>query len=208
MIVDEKAQIYNKLSSFYDKLFFVLKPGHKRAGEYIKEQGIEDVLEVGVGTGLTFSHYAPGTRVIGGDMSLGMLEGAKKKISGFPHLSIELKQLDAQNMDFDDNQFSCTYAPSLLSVVPNPKKLLHEMLRVTKVGGKVIVISHFQGDRKQDALFSKAANPLTQRLFGFRTDLSMELIDQLENAKVVAVEKVNPVGPYYLSHMVILEKTS
>lgn len=198
--------VYDNLSTFYDKIFFVLIPGHKKAGAYIKEENIKDVLEVGIGTGLTLPHYANGVKIMGADMSPQMLNGAKKRLPDFPHLDVELKEMDAQELTFENDQFSCTYAPSLMTVVPDPKKLLKEMIRVTKPGGKVIVISHFEGKRLQDKLFSRAAAPLTKRLFGFRMDLKLDIFDQAEGAKVLLRKKVNPVGPYCLSHMVVLEK--
>jgi phosphatidylethanolamine/phosphatidyl-N-methylethanolamine N-methyltransferase len=198
--------VYDNLSVFYDKIFFLLVPGHKKAGAYIKEANIKNVLEVGIGTGLTLPHYAPGVKIMGVDMSSQMLKGAHKRLPDFPELDVELKEMDAQELTFDDNSFSCTYAPSLMTVVPDPKKLLKEMIRVTKPGGKVIVISHFEGKRMQDKLFSKAAAPLTKRLFGFRMDLKLDIFDQAEGAHVVLKRKVNPAGPYCLSHMVVLEK--
>lgn len=208
MVIDEKAQIYNKLSSFYDKMFFVLKPGHTKVGQYLKDNNIKNILEVGIGTGLTFEHYAPGTKIHGVDMSRGMLDGAEAKIDDYQQLQITLEQMDAQALKFEDNSFECTYAPSLLSVVPQPQKLLDEMLRVTKVGGKVIIVSHFQESGTADALFSKVSTPVTLRLFGFRTDMGFDIIEKLPNAKVLHKEKVNPVGPFCLSHLVILEKTA
>lgn len=208
MITEEKAQIYNNLSSFYDKIFFVLKPGHKKVGVYLKEHQIQEVLEVGVGTGLTFEHYSPGTKVLGVDMSRGMLDGAQKKLSFFPELDIELRQMDAQNMDLPDESFECTYAPSLLTVVPEPKKLLSEMIRVTKIGGKIILVSHFQGNAFRDEMATTLSNFLTQKLFGFRMDLSIGIFDEFQNIRLTHIEKVNPVGPFFLSHMVIIERTS
>lgn len=198
--------VYDNLSTFYDKLFFVLIPGHKKAGAYIKQEEIKDVLEVGIGTGLTLPHYAPGVKIMGIDMSAQMLNGARKRLPEFPHLSVELKEMDAQELVFDDNSFSCTYAPSLMTVVPDPNKLLTEMIRVTKPGGKVIVISHFEGKRVQDRLFGRAVAPFTKKLFGFRMDLKLDIFDQAKGAQVVMKKKVNPVGPYCLSHMVVLEK--
>lgn len=198
--------VYDNLSSFYDKIFFVLKPGHKTAGSYIKDHKINDVLEVGIGTGLTLGHYAPDVKLVGIDMSPEMLKGAEKRLTQYPHMNVELKEMDALKLTFKDNSFSCTYAPSLMTVVPDSKKLLAEMIRVTKPGGKIIVISHFQGKRVQDKAFSIVAAPLTKRLFGFRMDLKLDVFEDNKDAKVIHKEKVNPIGPYCLSHMVVLEK--
>ncbi len=201
-----KEKIYNLLSSFYDKLFFVLKPGHSQAGRYLTNEKTKQVLEVGVGTGLTFEHYAAGTNITAVDLSQGMLSKAEQKVADFPQLKIQLQVMDAQKLEFADNQFECSYAPSLLSVVPQPQKLISEMIRVTRPGGKIIIISHFEGNRSQDQLASRLLGPLTQRLFGFRMDLKTQLIEKTEGAQLVFKKKVNPVGPYHLSHLVVLEK--
>ena len=202
----ENADVYDKLCAFYDKMFFCLIPGHKKAGRYIKKNSLKNVLEVGFGTGLSLKHYSPGTKVTGIDMSSGMLAVADKKLSVYPSLEVELKEMDAQNLEFKDGQFDCTYAPSLLSIVPNPGKLMKEMIRVTRKGGKIIVISHLQKPGLADALFSKVSTPLTLKLFGFRTDLPSDILDNVEGTKVVEKKQVNRVGPFHLSHLVILEK--
>jgi phosphatidylethanolamine/phosphatidyl-N-methylethanolamine N-methyltransferase len=206
LIQEKTTTIYNTLSSFYDFIFFVLIPGHKKVGRFLKENEIKQVLEVGVGTGLTFGHYPEGTELIGVDMSAGMLEVAENRKKERPDMKIELRQGDALDLPFADNSYECCYAPSLLTVVPHPKQLLKEMIRVTKPGGYIVIISHFEGDRKRDAMFTKMADPLTRRLFGFRMDLKLRLLDQCSNVDVVVREKVNPVGPFALSHLLILKK--
>lgn len=208
MTQDKATSIYNTLSGFYDFIFFVLIPGHKKVGKFLKEKNVKNVLEVGVGTGLTFGHYPEGTKLTGVDMSAGMLEGAEKRKKERPDMAIELIEGDALNLPFEDGSFECCYAPSLLSVVPHPKQLLREMIRVTKVGGYIIIISHFEGDRKRDAIATKVAGPFTRRLFGFRMDLKLRLLDQCQNVEVISREKVNPVGPVSLSHLLILKKTA
>lgn len=206
MIVDNKARKYNILSSFYDRLFFVLRPGHKKVGEYLAKEGCKNILEVGIGTGLTLEHYPAACQITGIDMSQGMLEEAKEKLGDFPHVAIHLEQMDAQNLKFEDNSFDCTYAPSLLTVVPDPEKLLEEMIRVTRPGGKLIIIAHFKENNLPSALFSKVMNPVTQLLFGFRMDLEEVFFKKFPQVKILKSEKVNPVGIYHLSHLIILEK--
>lgn len=206
MIQEKTTSIYDNLSSFYDFIFFVLIPGHKRAGRFIKDKGIREVLEVGVGTGLTFGHYPEGTKLTAIDMSAGMLEGAYKRARERNDMQIELKQMDALDLKFPDNTFECTYAPSLLTVVPHPKQLVKEMIRVTRPGGYILIVSHFEGDRKRDHLFSKVSDPLTRRLFGFRMDLKFRLFEQFSDVEIISRDKVNPVGPFALSHLVIMRK--
>lgn len=203
---EKTTDIYDSLARIYDKLFFVLKPGHRRVGKYLKEQNIKQILEVGVGTGLTFEYYPAGVDVTAVDMSSGMLKFAHERRQVRSDITIDLSQMDALDLKFPDNHFECTYAPSLLTVVPHPKQLIREMIRVTKPGGTIIIVSHFEGDYWQDRAFSKFAAPFTKRLFGFRMDLKFRLFEQCPEVEFLAREKVNPVGPYCLSHLVILRK--
>jgi phosphatidylethanolamine/phosphatidyl-N-methylethanolamine N-methyltransferase len=203
---DKSTSIYNTLSRFYDALFFCLIPGHKVVGKFLAEKQIQEVLEVGVGTGLTFEHYPKGTKLTAIDMSEGMLGGAKKKRLERPDMDIDLQVGDALDLQFADNSFDCTYAPSLLTVVPHPKQLLKEMIRVTKPGGHIIIISHFEGDKARDQIWSRVADPFTKRLFGFRMSLKLRLFDQCSEVEFIRREKVNPVGPFCLSHLIVLKK--
>lgn len=198
--------VYDTISTFYDKMFFVLVPGHKKAASYINQQSFSTILEVGMGTGLTLRHYRPGSKIVGVDMSAGMLKGARDKVRHYPGIEVDFHQMNALALEFEDDSFDCTYAPSLMTVVPEPDLLLREMVRVTKPGGKIIVISHFQGERFRDGAWSKVSAPFTKKFFGFRMDLKLDIFKRNTDVSILHSEKVNPVGPYFLSHFIILEK--
>ena len=197
---------YDLMSSLYDNMFKVLVPGHQEAAELIHEANIQEILEVGIGSGLTLEHYSPEIKIIGIDTSKKMLAKAQEKVEKLPKLKVELKEMDATHLDFPDASFCACYAPSLLSVVTDPVKVIKEMARVTKKGGKIFIICHFQEDHILDSLLTKLTDPLTRKILGFRMDLKLSLFDKISEVEILNIKKVNPLGPYHLSHFVILEK--
>jgi phosphatidylethanolamine/phosphatidyl-N-methylethanolamine N-methyltransferase len=51
--------------------------------------------------------------------------------------------MDAGAMDFADGQFDVALAPYVMSVVPNPTRVLNEVWRVIRPGGRMVVMNHF-----------------------------------------------------------------
>lgn len=70
-----------------------------------------DVLEVAIGTGRNLEFYPPNSRIVGIDLSEGMLEQAKTKIQKLfgakneNNIQATTALMDAHNMKFQDNQF-------------------------------------------------------------------------------------------------------
>lgn len=51
--------------------------------------------------------------------------------------------VDASNLPFDDESFSSTFAVDAIHHIPNSLMAIKEMLRVTKMGGKVILVEPY-----------------------------------------------------------------
>ena len=111
----------------------VSAPGRRRAVSAVNALAGQDVLEVGVGTGLALPHYLPSKRVTGIDLSTDMLERARSRVQR-EHLAnvVALQEGDAEATGFADDQFDIAVAMFVASVVPNPRRLLTEMRRVVK----------------------------------------------------------------------------
>jgi len=97
---------------------------------YIKDK---DVLEAGCGTGLILSRVASmAKRAVGTDISAGMLEKATEK-------GLEVVQADLAELPFEDNSFDTVYSFKVLAHVVHIEKALHEMDRVTRPGGHMVL---------------------------------------------------------------------
>jgi len=166
-----ESRVYSDLARFYD--FFFGRVFVDREHEVIEGLNLRPgnrVLEVGVGTGIALDAYPPYAHVVAIDPSADMLERAKKRVAenGWGH--IELKQGDALNLDYPDNSFDYVTSFHVLTVVPDPYRMLSEMVRVCKPGGRIALTTHFQSSNPVVAFLNTIVNPITRQL-GWTTRL-------------------------------------
>jgi SAM-dependent methyltransferase len=94
------------------------------------------VLEVGSGLGILANAVAaavPGVDVVGIEVSAEQLAAVR------PHPRVTFVQGDAHSLEFPDGAFDLVYARYLLEHVMDPARVVQEMRRVTKPGGRVAV---------------------------------------------------------------------
>jgi phosphatidylethanolamine/phosphatidyl-N-methylethanolamine N-methyltransferase len=144
MQVDAIRRSYARWAPVYDLAFGRITNGGRRlAAAHVNRMG-GSVLEVGVGTGLAFQLYAPKVQVTGIDVSAEMLAKAQEKVDAQGLRNVQgLHQMDARAMSFADESFDHVAAMHIMSVVPEPEKVLSEIVRVCRVGGDVMIANHF-----------------------------------------------------------------
>jgi len=123
------------------------------------------ILEVGVGTGLSFDDYDASTEITGIDMSEPMLTKARAKmVSGrYPHVK-DVLQMDAHKMSFPDATFDCVVAQFVITLVANPEQVLSECHRVVKPGGRIILVNHLYSEKGVAAAVERWAAKRTRGL--------------------------------------------
>ncbi|WP_226671091.1 methyltransferase domain-containing protein [Metabacillus litoralis] len=118
-----------------------LENSHKRLREIIKPG--TTILDVGCGTGAMTYGIAKvvGTEgmVVGIDNNPVLIDKAREKYKDIPGLSF--KEGDVYNLPFS-NKFDVVTSARLLQWLAQPKEALINMVRATKVGGKVIVLDY------------------------------------------------------------------
>src|SRR5215210_3202415 len=117
---DFVEKVYKNLAFVYDVIFGpTLHAGRVQA---IQRMGIkrgDQVLEVGVGTGINAGLYPRDCSVTGIDLSSSMLEKARDRVARKDIRNVRLLEMDAADIKFSDSTFDIVYAPYLVSVVPD-----------------------------------------------------------------------------------------
>ena len=198
-----RAQVessYRRYAPVYDLLFGAsLGPGRVAMARLVSRLSVQHVLEVGVGTGLTLAHYPDSARITGVDVSRDMLATAQRRVRPEDAGRIELRAMDAEAMDFADASFDCVTLPYVLSVTPNPDRLLAEVRRVCRPGGHIVIVNHFSGQRQWRSI-EVLLRPLAAWL-GFRTEFSLEQHVLRQPWQVLSVEPVNLLSLSRLIHV-------
>jgi phosphatidylethanolamine/phosphatidyl-N-methylethanolamine N-methyltransferase len=175
-----ESKIYSEFSRYYDKIFEgVFFPRILRVVHELDIEPGASVLEVGVGTGLALSAYPHDCHVTGIDLAPDMLERARRKVAREGWTNIDLAVGDAQNLEFADESFDYVTSFHVVSVVPEPKRMMQEMVRVCRPGGTIVIINHFRSERPVIASVVDRLDPVTRKL-GWRTTLRLtELLDSV-----------------------------
>lgn len=187
-------RVYSSYSGVYDALFGkVFHRSRCDAVELLSVKPGHEVLEVGVGTGLSLPLYPRWCRVTGIDLSEKMLEKAREKIRRHRLTHARLMRMDASAMGFETDRFDAVLAAYVMSVVPDPQRTLSEMVRVCKPGGTIVLLNHFQAKHPVGARIERWVSPLCTRI-GFRSDLDLEKLLAGSGLRVTVGRKVNPFG--------------
>lgn len=164
---------YRAYAPFYDWLFgAVYEDGRRALGRAVAALAPRTVLEVGVGTGLTLRQYPRTAAVTGIDLSEEMIEIARRRAGGVNGHRVDLRRMDAEDMQLPDHSFDCVTLPYVLPVTPDPDQLCAEVQRVCRPGGTIFLLNHFSGAagwRPIERLLRGAAARV-----GFRSDFSYE----------------------------------
>lgn len=195
-----RIQHYDRLATVYDRVFGPrLQAGRAQSIRHLPLWPGDSVLEIGIGTGLTTTHYPNHCSVTGIDISAKMLHRAARRLAQRNLHHVRLLQMDAAAMAFPNNTFALAYAAYVLTAVPDPVAVAREMGRVCRPGGYIVLLNHFLSHDPVLSWCERTISPLTERI-GFRTDLSLAVLLAMTNLTPVRVERVN--GPGLLTLVV------
>jgi phosphatidylethanolamine/phosphatidyl-N-methylethanolamine N-methyltransferase len=187
------VRTYHAYAPFYDILFgAILDPGRRALAETVQALGPKSLLEVGVGTGLMLERYPPATKVHGIDLSDTMLEKARLRIRHLADRDIRLASMNAEAMSYSDDSFECVTLPYVLSVTPNPRRLVAEVRRVCRKGGVILVLNHFSGEGVWRGL-EKALCGVAGWI-GFHSEFLLEEHILSHDWEICSLRKVNAFG--------------
>ncbi len=123
-----------------------------------------DVLEIGLGTGMSLPSYGPGVRslsVVEPSTGMHALAQARLEACAFETSS---HTLAAEELPFDDASFDAVVCTWTLCTVDDPQAVLGELLRVLVPGGRFHFLEHVRSDDPQVHRWQRRIDPL-QRVF-------------------------------------------
>jgi ubiquinone/menaquinone biosynthesis C-methylase UbiE len=193
---------YARWAPIYDAVCGPIMVNGRRAAASAARAIGGKILEVGVGTGLSFDDYDATTQITGIDLSAPMLEKARVKMASgrYPYVH-DVQLMDAHAMTFADATFDCVVAQFVITLVANPEQVLSECHRVVKPGGRIILVNHLYSEVGVAAAIERWAAQRTRAL-GLRPEFPFARLQAWAHANNEAIlierRKVAPFGIYTL----------
>jgi ubiquinone/menaquinone biosynthesis C-methylase UbiE len=165
--------------------------------DWVCSQAVGNVLEVAIGTGLNLAHYPPDVQLTGIEFSPAMLEFARARATSLSR-EIDLREGDAQQLDFLDATFDTVVCTFSLCAIPDERIAVAEMARVLKPGGLLLLADHVRSAsrlaRGVQRLLEVATVPLQGEHFLRRPLTVVEdaglTVEQRERFKLGIVERL------------------
>src|SRR5919112_2904338 len=103
MDLEKLERVYTGYAGVYDQIFGrIFHESRESAVRRLDVKPGEEILEVGVGTGLALPLYPSHCKVVGIDFSAGMLEKAQERMEAHGLSHVQLLRMDAGQMKFED----------------------------------------------------------------------------------------------------------
>ena len=198
--VMEKA--YARWAPVYDALCGpIFLDGRRAAAQAARDVGGR-ILEIGVGTGLSFDDYDDTTQITGIDLSGPMIAHARERAASgrYPFVK-ELTVMDAHALGYADATFDCVVGQFVITLVEDPERVLSECARVLKPGGQIILVNHLYSERGIAAAVERLLAQKARRL-GLRPEFPFQRLAAWAashgGAELIERRKVKPFGVYTL----------
>jgi phosphatidylethanolamine/phosphatidyl-N-methylethanolamine N-methyltransferase len=191
---DDIQRAYRRWAPVYDATFGKLVEAGVRQTAALANRFNGRLLEIGVGTGLALPHYKKDLRVTGIDLSPDMLARARERVKRLSLRNVEaLCEMDAMALEFPDESFDVTVAMYVMTVVPDPAAVMHEIARVTRPGGVAIVVNHFSVEKGLRGAVEKRLAGFAD-ILGWRPEFPREALMVSDKLELVQTKPVRPFG--------------
>ena len=196
--LDRTRRFWDRFAGRYDQRIEhterMLFPGGR---EWACAQADGDVLEVAVGTGRNLSFYPDSVLLTGVDWSPVMLGLARERAAALGRVA-DLRQGDAQALDFPDESFDTVLCALGLCAIPDDRRAVTEMARVLRPGGRLLLVDHVAASaaalRAVQWLYERITIPLAGEHFRRRPLVYLRelgfLIEESERFSLGVVERV------------------
>ena len=182
---EEIVRKYNWIAPIYD-LFGILmeSKARQRAIDMAAIKNGEKILEVAFGTGLNFVEILkrnPQGWVDGIDVSMKMLERARKRISKTGQKNYTLYLGDGRHLPFEDGAFDILMTQYLLDILPVEDfiPILLEFSRVLKDGGRIVLANMTKGRRWLNKIYEEIYKLKPPLLAGCRGVMAQPFLEEI-----------------------------
>jgi phosphatidylethanolamine/phosphatidyl-N-methylethanolamine N-methyltransferase len=202
MDVDSVRHAYRRWAPVYDFTFgLVAEAGRKHAVQIINRRKGR-VLEVGVGTGLSLPCYGDHLTITGIDLSPEMLAKARDKVENKKLDNVTgLHEMDAGALAFPDESFDTVVAMYVMTVVPDPERVMRELERVCAPGGEVILVNHFSEDEGARGFVERKLAPFGD-LLGWRPVFGLDRVLVCDDLRLAERRSLRPLGLFTMLRFV------
>lgn len=190
-------------AAFYDKAMKSLeekKFGAIRRGLLEKASG--RVLEIGSGTGVNFPFYRNAVNVDAVEPDGHMLKRSQNRLA-LAKVPIVIHQQSAERLDFPDDTFDSVTATLVLCTIPNHRKALEEIKRVSKPGARLLFFEHIKMPQRSLAKMQDFLNPVWKTVCA-GCHLNRETLLDIKDAGI----RIDRVDTFYRGLFVAAECTN
>jgi phosphatidylethanolamine/phosphatidyl-N-methylethanolamine N-methyltransferase len=193
---------YQRWAPVYDALCGPIFINGRRAAAKAARQVGGSILEIGVGTGLSFGDYDATTEITGIDLSEPMIARARLRAASGRYPFVKgLAVKDAHDLRYADASFDCVVGQFVITLVADPERVLSECARVVKPGGQIILVNHLYSERGLGAAIERLLAQKARAL-GLRPEFPFARLAAWAQthggAELIERRKVPPFGVYTL----------
>jgi ubiquinone/menaquinone biosynthesis C-methylase UbiE len=186
---------YDRMAPLYDFFEGAMERGKYSSWREELWQQVKGpvVLELGVGTGKNIPYYPQGIEVTAIDLSPKMLERARSVAREHGEKQVTLREMDAERLHYPDDSFDDTVATFVFCSVPDPVQGLREALRVTRPGGRLLLLEHMLSSHAALAPVMKALDPVIHYVAGVH--IARRTVENVRKAGW-AIDRVTPLDSF------------
>lgn len=138
---DEMNKIYTRYTKAYDIFIKFFPLWRKWLRSVLPHINGSKLLEVSFGTGFLLTQYPADIELYGIDYNFNMVQWAGKKLEKIGRKA-ELVQGNVEQLPYPEEFFDSVVVTMAFSGYPNGDRALVEMLRVLKIGGKLVILDY------------------------------------------------------------------
>ena len=116
-------------------------------------------------------------------------------------MSSALHEMDAGALAFPDESFDTVVAMYVMTVVPEPERVMRELERVCAAGGEVILVNHFSQDEGVRGWFERRLAPFAEYI-GWRPVFGLDQVLVCDDLRLAERRSLRPLGLFTMLRFV------